>query len=144
MREQNYKNHVRMVPGFHYVLTPLALLTTLFAAGYWVLSMFREGSLISSSLIFLVALVTTIGLFFTRVFVTTVQDRAIRAEENLRYYTLTGKLLDVRLTMKQICALRFVSDEEFPDLCRKTIKENLTPDDIKKVIKTWKADYNRA
>ncbi len=132
-----------MVPGFHYVLAPLALLTTLSAVVYWVLSMFEEGSLFSSSLILLVALITTIGLFFTRMFATTVQDRAVRAEENLRYYTLTGNLLDDQLTIKQIVALRFASDEEFPDLCRKTVEENLTPKEIKKSIKTWKADHNR-
>jgi FlaA1/EpsC-like NDP-sugar epimerase len=143
MKEQNNKNHARMVPGFHYVLTPLALLTTLAAVVYWVWSMFEEGFLISSSLILLVSLITTIGLFFTRMFATTVQDRAIRAEENLRYYTLTGNLLDAQLSIKQIVALRFASDEEFPNLCKKTVEENLTSEEIKKAIKTWKADHNR-
>jgi hypothetical protein len=45
--------------------------------------------------------------FFTRRFTVAVQDRAIRAEENLRHYVLTGKLLDSRLTIKQIVGLRF-------------------------------------
>jgi hypothetical protein len=121
----------------------LALLTTLFSASYWVMSMFGEEALITSSLILLVSLITTIGLFFTRMFVTTVQDRAIRAEENLRHYSLTGNLLNAQLTMKQIIALRFASDEEFPNLCRKTVEENLIPEEIKKMIKTWRADYNR-
>lgn len=76
-------------------------------------------------------------------FATTVQDRTIRAEENLRHYAWTVNLLDAQLTMKQIVALRFASDEEFPDLCKKTVKENVNPEDIKKAIITWRADHNR-
>lgn len=143
MKTQNLKNHVQMVPGFHYVLTPLALLTTLSAAVYLGYSIIDGESFIHSLLIFLVALVATAGLFFTRIFATTVQDRAIRAEENLRHYVLTGKLLDTQLTIKQIVALRFASDEEFADLCKRTVDEKLTPDQMKTAIKTWKADYNR-
>jgi hypothetical protein len=45
--------------------------------------------------------------------------------------------------MKQIVALRFASDEEFPNLCKKTIRENLCPEEIKKAINNWKADHNR-
>ena len=48
-----------------------------------------------------------------RAFPLAVQDRAIRAEENLRYFSLTGKLLDKGLTMSQIIALRFADDNEF-------------------------------
>jgi len=41
---------------------------------------------------------------FTRNLAMGVQDRAIRAEENLRHFTLTGKLLDPRLTIKRSSA----------------------------------------
>ncbi|WP_028776045.1 DUF6526 family protein [Shimazuella kribbensis] len=140
---QNYKNHAQIVPVFHYFLAPLALLTTLSAIVYWVWSMTNEGPWIPASLILLVALITTIGLFFARLFATKVQDRAIRAEESLRHYILTGKQMDSYLTIKQIVALRFASDEEFPHLCRETIEENLTPKEIKQEIKNWRADHNR-
>ena len=40
--------------------------------------------------------------FLCRIFPLKAQDRAIRAEENLRHYALTGKLLDSRLTISQI------------------------------------------
>ena len=56
---------------------------------------------------------------FTRNFAMGVQDRAIRAEENLRHFALTGKRLDPRLTIKQIVGLRFASDAEFVELARK-------------------------
>jgi hypothetical protein len=35
---------------------------------------------------------------FARMFALKAQDRAIRAEENLRHFVITGKLLDPRLT----------------------------------------------
>jgi hypothetical protein len=54
------------------------------------------------------------------------QDRAVRAEENFRYFILTGKPLPVGLTIRQITALRFASDEEFALLVERTLSENLT------------------
>jgi hypothetical protein len=72
------------------------------------------------------------------------QDRAIRAEENLRYFILTGKRLSKQVSMRQIIALRFAEDEEFVGLTEKAIKENLSPKEIKKSIKNWRPDYHRA
>lgn len=71
------------------------------------------------------------------------QDRVIRNEENFRYYRLTGKFLDDRLSLKQVIALRFADDNEYPDLVERTISENLTPDEIKKAIQNWRADHHR-
>ncbi len=71
------------------------------------------------------------------------QDRAIRAEENFRYYLLTGKPLDSRLRIGQIIALRFASDAELPALAEQAIKENMSQKDIKMAIKNWKGDYHR-
>ncbi len=81
--------------------------------------------------------------FFSRVFPLKAQDRAIRAEENLRHFALTGKLLDRRLSMKQIIALRFASDGEFVELCRKAADEGLSMDAIKKSVKHWRPDHDR-
>jgi len=72
------------------------------------------------------------------------QDRAIRAEENLRHFVLTGKVLDKSLTIRQIIALRFAPDEEFIALAERAVKENLSNDDIKKAVKNWKEDNHRA
>jgi hypothetical protein len=52
------------------------------------------------------------------------QDRAIRAEENLRHFILTGKPFDSRLRMSQIIALRFAPDDEFPGWQKKLLKKN--------------------
>lgn len=71
------------------------------------------------------------------------QDRIIRFEEWFRYYVLTGKQIDPALTVKQLIALRFASDEEFIDLCAKAVADNMTPTEIKKTIITRRADHQR-
>ena len=63
--------------------------------------------------------------------------------ENLRHFALTGKLLDPRLTIKQIIGLRFASDGEFVELARKAADENMPLDTIKKSVKNWRADHDR-
>ena len=80
---------------------------------------------------------------FSRIFPWKAQDRAIRAEENLRHYVLTGKLLDSRVTTRQVVGLRFASDEEFVALAQKAAEENLSEDQIKKAVKNWRADNYR-
>jgi hypothetical protein len=81
--------------------------------------------------------------FYTRTFALIAQDRVIKAEENLRYYLLTGKTLDAKLKVRQIIGLRFASDEEFPALVEKALKEKLSEKDIKKSIINWRPDYYR-
>lgn len=71
------------------------------------------------------------------------QDRVIRNEENFRYYRLTGQFLDTQLSLKQVIALRFADDNEYPSLVKKTISESLSPDDIKKTVQNWRADHHR-
>ena len=81
--------------------------------------------------------------YYLRAFALKAQDRAIKAEENLRHYILTGKLLDTKLSFSQIAALRFSPDDEFVELSQKAAKENLKSIDIKKLIKEWKSDNER-
>lgn len=81
--------------------------------------------------------------YFIRSFPLQAQDRIIHAEENMRHYVLTGKLLDQSLTMSQIIALRFAPDNEFPTLVQRSIKENLSAKDIKLAIQNWRADNYR-
>jgi hypothetical protein len=81
--------------------------------------------------------------WYARIFALKAQDRAIRAEENLRYFILNQKLPDSRLTLSQIIALRFAGDAELSLLSEKVANENMSPGDIKKAITNWKADENR-
>ena len=80
---------------------------------------------------------------FSRIFALKAQDRAIRAEENLRHFALTGKLLDSRLTLRQIIGLRFASDGEFVSLAQKAADEKLSEDTIKRAIRQWRPDTYR-
>ena len=81
--------------------------------------------------------------WYTRSFPLKAQDRAIRSEENFRYYLLTGKALPNELSVGQIVALRFAPDEEFVGLVEKALSEKLDPKSIKMFIKNWKSDYYR-
>jgi hypothetical protein len=141
--QQNYKNHVRMVPGFHY-LTTLFILAILVLGIINLVSEIREGEGWTEGLMFLLIAFTLASLFwYTRTFALTAQDRAIRAEESLRYYQLTGERLPPELRLSQIIALRFAPDEEFVPLAKQAIAEKLSAKDIKQAIKNWKADYHR-
>jgi hypothetical protein len=82
-------------------------------------------------------------MWFTRTFALKAQDRAIRAEENFRYFLLTKKPLPTELRLSQIIALRFAPDEEFVTLVDEAIAQKLAAKEIKMRIKNWKGDYHR-
>lgn len=143
MKEQNYSNYVRYFPLFHFFLMPLSFVTLVAAVVYLVLNDHSGLSLLASLLFVSLSFMLPLTLLVTRMFAAKVQDRAIRAEESLRHFVLSGKRLDPRLTIGQIIALRFASDEEFLSLCEKAANENMTPDAIKRSVKTWRADHHR-
>jgi hypothetical protein len=142
MPEQDYKNHVRRVPGF--LALGLVLVVTFIGAGVNLYeSLGNHERLYSASLILVLTgcLFATAG--YARSFALKAQDRAIRAEENLRHFMLTGKPLDARLGHGQIAALRFASDGEFVDLARRAAEQAMAPDDIKRAVRSWRADTHR-
>lgn len=142
MSVQNYSNHVRRVPVF--VATMLILmLTTVGAIVNLVLSWGDHERLYGASLILVVSACAVVIGGCSRSFPLKAQDRAIRAEENLRHYALTGKLLDARLTPPQIAALRFASDPEFVALAQEAANKGTKPDEIKRAVKNWRPDTHR-
>lgn len=144
MKEQNYSNHRRYIPGFHFVLLILGIIALVGSIFFLVRSYMHDIERVASIVAFISALNFMMLYYYSRDFVLKVQNRAIRAEENLRYFALTGSLLDPRLTMRQIVALRFAPDLELVGLVSRAITENLSNNDIKKAIKDWKPDYHRA
>jgi Family of unknown function (DUF6526) len=139
--EQNYKNHTRLVAGYHGV-TGLLLLG--FLIGSIITFVHADHSVKHAAMIMIVGAVGMIGLFwYARVFALKAQDRAIRAEENFRHYVLTGKPFNKEIRLGQIIALRFASDDELPALAKKAVEEKLSPKEIKQAIKNWRADYHR-
>jgi hypothetical protein len=92
----------------------------------------------------LLSVILVLIAWYARGFALKAQDRAIRAEENFRYYLATGKPFPKELTIGQIIALRFAADDEFIALAAKAVAENLSSKEIKSQIKNWKADLYRA
>ncbi|MDP6560422.1 MAG: DUF6526 family protein [Candidatus Binatia bacterium] len=143
MEAQNYNNHARFVKGYHVVLFGILVLTLLGSLVNLYQSLGDHQRQYSASLIVVIMIALFLVAFFSRIFPLKAQDRAIRAEENLRHYMLTGKLLDSRVTTRQVVGLRFAPDEEFVALAERAAEEGLSEDEIKKAIKNWRADTYR-
>lgn len=143
MSAQNYSNHRQIVPLFHYFATSLVAATLVGSVVNLVQSIGDHERIYSASLLVAVSVCLFLLLWFCRSFPLKAQDRAIRAEENLRHYALTGKLFDAALDTRQIIALRFASDLELPALARRATAEHLTPDAIKQAIQVWRPDLYR-
>jgi hypothetical protein len=141
MSTQNYSNHRRFVVVYHQILLPALLI--LLIGSFVNLFTCTPGNCYSASLICFASLLICVIAYYLRMFPLGTQDRVIRAEENLRYYVLTGKLLPAGIRMGQVIALRFAPDEELEALVNRALNENLSPNEIKKAIKNWKGDYNR-
>jgi hypothetical protein len=143
MKTQNYANHRQYVFMYHVVLFGILLVTFIGSLVNLSASWGDHQRIYSASLIVVVVICLMFLFVFARVFALKAQDRAIRAEENLRHFALTGKPLDSRLTVRQVIGLRFAAADEFVALARRAAEENLSEDDIKKAIKNWKPDYYR-
>lgn len=143
MDEQNFSNHRRFVKGYHILLFAMLFIGFIVA----IVNIFRhrpyEGGFVSAILLALLFLCTMMSAFFARTFALKAQDRAIRAEESLRYFILTRKPIERKLSVGQIAALRFAPDDEFLSLTDKAVAEDLSPDDIKKAIQKWRSDTHR-
>ena len=140
--EQNYQNHSRLVTGYHKILG--ALLTTgLIGSMVNLVKNLQTDDIYSASLLVLLFICVLLLAWYARAFPLKAQDRAIRSEENFRHYILTGNPLPSTLKMGQIVALRFASDAEFPGLAESASQKNMSANDIKAAIKTWKVDNNR-
>jgi hypothetical protein len=138
---QNFANHAKFDPPFHFFLAPMSLLFIL----YTCIHLYRHPDL--HSLILLMGAITAaLALFKMRLYSLRVQDRVIRLEERLRLATLLPENLRSRsgeLSEDQLIGLRFASDAELPALAQRAINEKLEKKEIKKAIVNWRSDYFR-
>jgi hypothetical protein len=144
MSEQNFANHGKVVPVFHFFAVPVFL-----ANFIWSLFRLRQLGLSFAGIFgVILAAALVILVFEARLFALAVQDRVIRLEERLRYKQVLPADLQARtdqLTINQIVSLRFASDAELPALARKVLDEKLTERKaIKQLINSWRPDYQRA
>ncbi len=131
MVEQNFANHVRWVPGFHFFLMPVMALNFGWAF---------VGVLVAAALVALA--------LYARLFAIAVQNRVIRLEERMRLERLLPADLKPRIaefTCRQLIAMRFADDAELPALARKVLADNVQEGKaIKQMVQTWRPDYQRA
>ena len=144
MKEQNFSNHTKLVPAFHFFVLPV-LAANFIGQFYW---FFKSGFALGRILPLLLAAALITLALLARLFALKVQDRVIRLEERLRYERLLPADLQARipeLTLDQFVSLRFASDAELPGLVRKVLDEKLTNrKSIKRLVQSWRADYLRA
>jgi len=142
--EQNLKNHRRMDPFIHLFVFPVSMLNVIFAVWYAI----RHWPAHSHIAIWWIILSIAFLVLATKCRINDLklQDRIIRLEERLRLQSLLepGELSYIKeLTIRQLIALRFASDQELPALVHKTLTQNLEPQAIKESITHWRADNDR-
>jgi hypothetical protein len=144
MAEQNYANHTKWVPLFHFFVLPVLLINFFWSIYRWKVSSFSWDGLIGM----LTALALFLLSLLARTFAMKVQDRVIRMEERQRCERLLPEELQARLeeiTPGQFVALRFASDGELPGLINKVLTDKIGDQKtIKQMVKNWRADYLRA
>lgn len=144
MKDQNYENHRRYYAPHHFIFYPvlLILIAVSFRAGLVYPDRSLEFWLISA--VFL--MVGWLSFMLRQHYALGNQNRIIRLELRLRYFQLTGnsfESLEEQLSFGQMAALRFASDEQFPNLIEHAISKKLSPDSIKKAIQKWVPDHMR-
>jgi hypothetical protein len=144
MQEQNYANHVKIFPLFHFFALPILALNVLWS----LFRVWRTHYSLESFVGVIVAVGLLATLFCARLFALAVQDRVIRLEERLRFAKLLPDDLKPRIeefTVEQLVALRFAGDAELPELARKVLNEKLQDrKQIKQMVQSWRGDYCRA
>jgi hypothetical protein len=144
-KEQNYANHARLVPGYHFVAFGILVLNLV----YTVYKLVREFPTrpVFWGMHVLVAVAVLLVFFYARRFALTVQDRVIRLEMAFRMERLLPAELRPRIkefSLDQLVALRFAGDDELPALASKVLTEKIGDrKTIKQLIKHWNADHLR-
>ena len=139
---QNYKNHTRFYPPFHFFVMPILLINVIIEGRH-----FWANPNQSTGFAFLLAFALAMLALTARAMALKAQDRVIRLEMYARMRALLPADLVARLgdvKPAHLVALRFAGDRELPDLVRAVLAGTLTtPKAIKLEIKDWQGDYQR-
>ena len=135
---QNLKNHARLDPPYHIVLSLVILVNLVYSVVHLVRHMsWRSGWFV------VLSLAVVIVYLRMRSYPLKVQDRVIRLEERLRLQALAPAEWHTqiyRLSEDQLIALRFAADDEVVALAKQALEENLSRKQIKERIRSWRAD----
>jgi hypothetical protein len=140
-KSQNFSNHTRFDPLFHFFSLPVAFVTVIVAAVH----AYHVPTLMSAWFI-VIAIAALVAVLKIRFYALSVQDRVIRLEERVRLSSVLQEPLRSRigeLSDSQLIGLRFASDAELPALFQRALTENLSRADIKKSVTNWRADSAR-
>lgn len=139
---QSFEKHAQMTPGYHLFAAPLGL-----AYMIWSIMRLVKTPNVDTAYAMLGSLALVGAIAMVRLSPLRVQDRLIRLEERLRLARLLPADLQPhieKLRPGQLIALRFAPDAEVVELARKVIANpTMTPKEIKREVKNWKADYFR-
>ena len=142
MDPQNFANHTRWHPTFHFFVLPVMLINF-----FWAVVMFVKAPGWNAGWWIVVSLALALLTTFVRTYSLKVQDRLIRLEEKLRYQQVLSTPLKQQtsnLTVGQTVALRFAADEELEELVNSVLSGKfIKTKDIKRAIKQWRADNFR-
>lgn len=144
MREQNYKNHRKFYPPHHFIYLPLLIALEIY--GIYKIRNDPEHQLTWILFSIVIFLLFYLAFMTRQHYALGLQNRMVMLEFKQRYFEIFGKRSDEvadQLRFDQIAALRFAYDDEFKELLNKAIEENMSGDEIKRSIKTWKADNQR-
>jgi hypothetical protein len=135
---QNLKNHARLDPPYHIVLSLVILVNLVYSVVHLVRHMsWRSGWFV------VLSLAVVIVYLRMRSYPLKVQDRVIRLEERLRLQALAPAEWHsqiYRLSEDQLIALRFAGDDEVVALAKQALEENLSRKQIKERIRSWRTD----
>ena len=137
---QSYESHAHH-PVPTYIASALWLAAAIAFAGSllfgWSTQALALGLLLAAVLV---------NISIERVYTTKLQDRIIMLEMKVRCAELLAGGNEAKLAQlspKQIVALRFASDGELAALLDRAVRERLSPTDIKKAVREWRADPHR-
>jgi hypothetical protein len=142
--QQDFKNHGRLDPLVHFVLSSILLANLVFAV-FHLIRHWNQAPIASSWFVVL-SIAVFIPFIKLRAYPLKVQDRVIRLEERLRLQALAPAEWHsqiYRLTEDQLIGLRFAADDEVVDLAKQALEGNLTRKQIKERIQSWRPDYWR-
>jgi hypothetical protein len=140
---QNFENHAKFVPGYHFVTFGIFAINF-----FWRIYQLVHAPSGEAAVNLLLAIGLVLTLLYARIFALKVQDRVIRLEMRLRMQRLLPADLQSRvgeLSVNQLVSLRFASDQELPELARKVLEGKIEDrKTIKKMVKKWEPDFLRA
>ena len=146
-RPQNYANHAKLVPAYHYAIFTILFVNLVVAVKRLGGALFSDAPVTFDGVMAVLMALAFIGIaFYARIFPLGAQDRIIRQEMRLRFKEVLPEDLQGRvegLRRGQWVALRFAGDGELAELTREALDHGLSGKQIKQKIQDWQADHFR-